>query len=310
MTSSKSSGPKPVIGASDHRVFQSPAIPASRRLFHFGCYGDDRDRPGKASRRLHRVRDGAAFSDVSFVLYRWFPELEFAGTILNLPGKKTTRPEEYACLPDRKPDDLFVMTTRPPLNEPKPTGNQKVVPRSWSPLERDIFSAIKCAFLTEDSRREKIVLHESVAEILKKEKSELARAIVKAEFQTKGAGALRPDFLKQSGVKDNAKRIAIGYLFFAPDIPGGGQFLAAFSSGGLETQVFAHLLRTRYSGRVGWIVRAGKPHALIAEWRPEAIPARPCSFSFVGGGGGFREWGSSILLDAPLQTAARMSPSI
>src|SRR5438270_9800584 len=91
---------------------------------------------GKRSRfRIHQLRDGDAFAELSATLYpRGY---QYGGLLLNLPSEKPPEPipVDVSFLTS---SDLVVLTTRPPIDDEE-EGDKHYVRRSYTKFEQDIF---------------------------------------------------------------------------------------------------------------------------------------------------------------------------
>src|SRR5436305_12890145 len=127
------------------------------RFFRFSYHA-----PKEEDRQLrpHQVRDGAAFAELTARLYS--NGYDYGGLLLNYPADdlQQTVQIDTSFL---RPDDLLVLTTRPPLDDEKHR-DHKQLKRSHTSLEEQIFETLRRYF--EICARSHIRLSRLVAEQL------------------------------------------------------------------------------------------------------------------------------------------------
>ena len=93
---------------------------------------------GAEEAKPFKIRDGAAFSEITAPLAKL--GYEYGEILWNPPFRrrkyKKVGKEHYQFI---KPEDLIVLTTRPPLDDPK-HGDKKLVLHSGTHLEKQIFA--------------------------------------------------------------------------------------------------------------------------------------------------------------------------
>ena len=232
--------------------------------------------------RPFRTRDGAAFGELSAVLtgLGW----EYGSLIYNCAddpsGSHTLGREHFSFL---GPEDCIVLTTRPPLRDPR-HGDKKRVARSYTHLENSIFKEFE-TFL-EVCARSHIRLT-----------SRIAGSSEKADFkfrQTKDARLVAYNSLshdkRETLVSEDLYRTVGFFLWKDRIIEYNCALLACFGMGGVETLIWNRVVRTRFSH---WLQRSA---FVVAELDIGVLPSRPSTLSFV------EQVGVTILLDIPLST--------
>lgn len=239
-----------------------------KRIFRIAYHSSQRSDPRF---RIHQLRDGDAFAQLSMVLYsRGYDE--YGGLLLNLPSESKVEapPVDGSFLTS---SDLVVLNTRPPIND-KSAHNRHRVRCSYTELEDKIFAALRPGYLKKCARSE-IILPEVIAKQLH------------GDFRNKAFiqfhSSQDSSYMRYRGYDDefwskppvDEKRTAV-YLIQLPAIwPGGPGLLAAFGMAGAETLVWNYLLRTRFRK---WI---DSYQFLIAEVLLRNLPDRPIDLSFA-----------------------------
>ena len=228
---------------------------------------------------LSKIRDGAAFSEITAPLAKL--GYEYGHIIFNPPFNPRKRmdlgKDRFRFI---KPDDLIVLTTRPPLDDVK-HGDKRLVRRSRSHLEEQIFA--ECRKYLRICARSHVQLAESVGARIKK--ADLVFHSYKSARLKyyKGLADLR--------VKNAPKTsdIAIGFFLHTKAIPEYScGLLASFGMGGRETLIWNRIVRTRYSE---WLKRSA---FIVAEFNLKTIPTNPVTLDFVD------DIKAKILLDHPI----------
>ena len=220
--------------------------------------------------RMHQLRDGDSFAQLSPVLYA--KGYEYGGLLLNLPPK-TRGHVAQVDVSFLKSTDLIVLTTRPPIHD-KSAFNRHRVRCSHTELEKRIFAAVEHVYLEKCARSE-IILPRDIAGDLH------------SNFRNKALiqfhASQDSSYMRYRGYEDefwqkplaNEKRTAV-YLIQIPAVwPGGPALLAAFGMAGTETLVWNYLLRTRFPE---WL---DSHQFLIAEVLLRDLPDRPIDLSFA-----------------------------
>jgi hypothetical protein len=238
---------------------------SSKRIFRLAFHSSQSN---DTRRRIHQLRDGDAFVEMSPVLYS--EGYEYGGLLLNLPpgeaGKASTVDVSFLTS-----SDLLVMNTRPPMDDIEEE-DKKRVPSSSTNLEQSIFDALK-PYLAKCARS-RVKLSETIARQLPEHFGE--RAYIWFHEYTDGS------YIKYRGLNDKSWQIPSGpnrtafYLIRIPAIwEGGPGLLATFGMSGTETLVWSYLLRTRFPE---WVL---SHEFLMAEAVPGVIPQQPTDLSFA-----------------------------
>jgi len=213
-----------------------------------------------------KTRDGAAFCELTAPLGKL--GYEYGHMIYNRPfnPKKDTElgKEHFQFL---KPDDLIVLSTRPPLDDAR-HGDKKQMLESRTHLEQQVFKECR-KFLAVCARS-----HVQLTE-------EFGAKCEKADFvfhQHKSARLKYykgPEDLKNRGVP---KKADINIVFFLrtrsiPHYRCG--LLLAFGMGGWETLIWNRVIRTKFPE---WLNR---PAFIVAELNTGGIPDRPVTLEFA-----------------------------
>ncbi len=233
--------------------------------------------------RIHQLRDGDAFAELSPILFA--RGYEFGGLLLNLPpgNKHALRHIDVSHL---TASDLLVLNTRPPVHDEKMGVNRPVL-TSHNTLEAEIFHALD-PYYFEICARSQMLLSESMADKLLSGFKDRANIL----FRMNRDGS----YLKHRGRRDrywqklpDEKKLTAAYLIQIPQLwEDGPGLLAAFGMAGTETLAWNYLLRTRFQD---WI---GCYQFLMAEIVPGQLPADPTSLSFAD------QWEVTPILTVPL----------
>lgn len=182
--------------------------------------------------QIHRTRDGLAHLEISAFLAA--KGISYAGAILNIP--KYVQPTLANCghrsALKLEPNDLVLLATRPPLDDPRPAGKgrreRRRVDRSETPLERELFSALLPFFARCD--RGTIELADNLTC-----DNRFAARFRKIKFQENQGGYVRQTkSWKHEEFKQG--RLGVGYLVVVPPTRESRfRIIALFSSGGTET---------------------------------------------------------------------------
>lgn len=222
-------------------------------------------RPGEEP-KPSRIRDGAAFGELVAPLGRL--NYEYGHIIFNPPfdaAKDVKLGHEHFAFVE--PEDLLVLTTRPPLDDSR-HGDKKHVQESGSHLEEQLFA--ECRKYLEVCARSHVRLTAAVAKDF--ERADLVF------HQHKGArlksyarlGAFR-NILVPKDVN-----VTIGFFLRTKSIPVYGcGLLACFGMGGWETLIMNRIVRTRFPD---WLDR---PSFVVAELSIASVPSKLVTLEFV-----------------------------
>src|SRR6267143_479448 len=103
-----------------------------KRIFRFAYHTSLND---KSELRLHQLRDGDAFAELSAPFYS--KGYEYGGLLLNLPSEKEADAPHFD-VSSLTSSDLVLLNTRPPIHDIDQE-NKHPVRRSYTLLERHIF---------------------------------------------------------------------------------------------------------------------------------------------------------------------------
>ncbi|MBU6409946.1 MAG: hypothetical protein KGR98_06125 [Verrucomicrobia bacterium] len=215
---------------------------------------------------LSKIRDGAAFGELTAPLTKL--GYEYGHIVFNAPFNPRKKAglgrENFNFI---KPDDLIVLTTRPPLDD-KEHGDKKLVLPSGTHLEKQIFD--ECRKFLAVCARSHVKLTETVG--AKTKRAELVF------HQHKGARLKNYRGLKDFRSKDVPRNsdISIGFFLRVRAIPEYGcGLLASFGMGGRETLIWNRIVRTRHAD---WLNRCA---FIVAEMNLAKIPETPLTLEFV-----------------------------
>lgn len=215
-----------------------------------------------------KTRDGAAFSELTAPLGKL--GYEFGNILFNSPmdprQDKNFGPEYFTFI---KPDDLLVLTTRPPLDDRR-HGDKKHLDESYTHLEEQVFAEVRkylaiCA-------RSHVQLSPTVGTNF--DKADLVF------YQHKSArlkSYKRLDEFRPKTTPDDSE-IAIGFFLRTPSIPVYGcGLLACFGMGGWETLIWNRIVRTRFAD---WVNR---PSFVIGQFDMKGLSPKPPTLAFADG---------------------------
>ncbi len=175
---------------------------------------------------MHLLRDGDAALEMADILSDL--GYHYGELLINHPRNGNYSDKNYEQL--FSPDDLLLMTTRPPLDDHQDNSRRKI-DRSGSSIEEKVFSTLRHYFRY--CSRSQVTLTDSL----------LARFPASVDNRFRQTMKFKNYSLASyAGPGDNT-------AFFLVHIrqcwPGGPGLLCAFGMGGPETLIWAHLLRSR-----------------------------------------------------------------
>jgi hypothetical protein len=205
--------------------------------------------------------------------------------ILNFPVKKGT-PTRVIDTSFLKPDDIIVITTRPPLNDEE-VESKKFIARSHTSLEERVFDTLKPHL--ETSTRLKLDISQDLATHLPDPYAN--RALIEF-FASSGATYRR---YKRNGARKMQRATPpVGtalYLLYPPKLRSSDPaILCTFGMAGTYSLLWSYFLRTRFPERLD----LRTPRFIMAEVLPEEIPQLPDNLSFAD------HWHVKFLIDTPL----------
>lgn len=213
-----------------------------------------------------KTRDGAAFSEISAPLGKL--GYEYGNIVFNSPlAPKQDKNFGHEHFNFIKPDDLVVLTTRPPLDDCR-HGDKKHLDGSYTHLEEQVFAEFRkylaiCA-------RSHVQLTSSIGANF--DKADLVF------YQHKSArlkSFKRLDEFRSKKTPEDSE-IAIGFFLRTPSIPiYGCGLLACFGMGGWETLIWNRIVRTQFSN---WVNR---PSFVVGQFDMKGLPHRPPTLTFV-----------------------------
>ena len=215
---------------------------------------------------LSKIRDGAAFGEVTAPLRKI--GYEYGHIIFNPPYNPRKRmdlgKERFRFI---KPEDLIVLTTRPPLDDSR-HGDKKLVRQSRSHLEEQIFA--ECRKFLGVCARSHVQLAKTVGANFKKADLVFHQHKSARLKYYKGLNEFRPKNVPKKS------DIAIGFFLRTKTIPEYGcGLLASFGMGGRETLIWNRIVRTRFPD---WVNRCA---FIVAEMNLARIPETPVTLEFV-----------------------------
>lgn len=267
---------------------------SDQRFFWFSYHSPEKD--GTRTRRLHLLRDGIAFAELSPILQS--AKFRYENALLNLPGRRSTKSpispaaavgQTWSFLTSK---DLLVLPTRPPLNDDGGE-DQKKVARSYTWLEEQVFQALGARVFAKCVR--------SRVELAAEAGADCQYAV--AEFHSRsyalyaGYKSLKTRFRTPTPTWQTA-----GYLIHTvlPENEhwkkGPPRLLAVFGMSGESTAVFAALLRTKHFGLLSDILRKRESRLVIFNLRRDEgePPAHPIDFPHVAGWTAQPVWNVSL----------------
>jgi hypothetical protein len=251
-----------------------------RHFYRFSYYGSPTIRDEEPHLLLHQLRDADAALELAHILYQ--RDYEYGGLLLNYPreSKEESRVVDDSFL---TPDDLILITGRPPLDDEEIRPRRGIIGRSHTTLEDRIFSTLRRYF--HSCARSEITLSRELTNRLPRD----ARRYRDVEFRLY---LDRADIGRLGGRKarDIDSRATMAYLVFTQTTwPGGPGLLCAFGMGGQETLLWGYFLRTKFSHLV---CRSEFAMAEIVEKHFEQ-PKDDLSFA--------DDWDVRILVDIPIK---------
>lgn len=240
-----------------------------QRFFHFSYLRP----PATAGPRLHELRDGDAFAELTPVLFAL--GFKYAGLLLNYPPD----PGSAIALPRLGPQDLVVLTTRPPINDPHSEGERRRIAHSGSPLEKAILQAAGDFFAV--CKRPMVQLSGEIAEQLPPDVADRERMEfrvyrpIPAYIRYRSLAAATREARRYHPPADPNATAA--FLVRTPLWPRGPTLLNAFGMDGVMTLIWCHLLRTRFPELLE------QRGLTMAEITTQPLPLRPASLSFTEG---------------------------
>jgi hypothetical protein len=222
-------------------------------------------RPGEEP-NISKIRDGAAFSEVTAPLIK--QGYEYGHIIFNPPNC----PREQAGLSKEsfdfiKPEDLIVLTTRPPLDDSR-HGDKRLVRRSGTYLEEQIFA--ECRKYLAICARSHVQLTRTVGANFKQADLVFHQNKNARLKYYKGLAEFRLRSMPRNS------EIAIGFYLRTRSIPEYGcGLLASFGMGGRETLIWNCIVRTRFPE---WV---GRCAFVVAQMDLACVPDTPVTLEFV-----------------------------
>ena len=252
-------------------------------LYRFAYYVRKKDSTKEL--RPYQIRDGAAFSEISSLLYK--KGFNYGGIYLNKNILKN-EPNEID-LSRFKEDDIIVLCTRPPLHD-KDKGSKKKLERSYTNLEKEIFRFL--SFFFEICTRDRVKLKKGVAQNFKMGFENRADIVYKQFYNTSISGINTNasykryrkletlDWEDSSGIKRTA-----AYFIYSKEIwEKGPSLLVSFGMGGVETLAWNYLLKRRHMDLI-------KKNCFgMIEMTNLILPRNPLTLDF------FNDWNSKIIL--------------
>jgi len=212
--------------------------------------------------QINKVRDGLATEHLAFSLYE--AGFSYGGAIINVPKRVLDRPDYRECEATPvplTPDDLILLTTRPPLDDRPPM--KRVIERSGEPIEKDVFAALRPVLMT--CTRTSIELGQENG-LLSVEPQ--WRSVGFDEHQGGRISAGGP-YRSQTG----DDRLTVAYLISIPPTETFPRIVAAFGAGGTETLVFAWLLRRQINHLFARTLKGRQRQLVMTTFRvPKTIP--------------------------------------
>jgi hypothetical protein len=235
-----------------------------QRLFRFAYHAT---RAVKSQPPLHLLRDADAFTELAAVLFA--QPYEYGGPLISYQHRSID-------LGELTPDDLIVLTTRPPLDDDR-TDVHKASKRVDSPLEQKvIFDGLRPYF--EVCARSLVILERSLATRLRPGYENRAWVSYRVHGESAVYKGLKSDAndLRRAQPPPPDDHTA---AFFVRTPPLGGSLpslLAAFAMSGTDELIWARILRTRYAS----MLTSPTPRFVMAEILLKDVPPRPVDLSF------------------------------
>lgn len=249
-----------------------------KRYYRFGYFI-----PPKTNHSLkpHQLRDGDALLLISNLLNE--AGYEYGGIVFNPPAPenplKDARKDAPKDAPKRlvdtsflQPDDLIVLTTRPPLHDRK-SGTRKTVKRSDTTLEDQIFKKLEIEFYS--CSRLLVELSDDLASRLPPEYA------TRASIGFGESNAAYKSWRCHRTAKWQDARTPERTAFYLVYLPKTSEtdlsVLCLFGMGGAETLIWSHFLRTRFHDRLSFT----SARFIMAEMIVAEIPEPLHDFSFA-----------------------------
>jgi hypothetical protein len=257
-----------------------------KQFYHFSYYI-----PPKIDKfpQPHQLRDGDALLEVSNLLYR--ARYRFGGIIFNPPApepksKSATIDIRNVDTSFLQPEDLIVLTTRPPLNDSK-SDARKIIRRSYTSLEVQVFKKLENRVFRFCSR--------SYVELTEKLCSKLPRkyATRGAIFFTEGRASYK-QYRNVFGGQFRKPKEAENTAFYLISLPKESKddvsLLCLFGMSGANTLTWCHLVPQRFPSKVSF----NSPRFIMAEM-PIPVYLEPLhTFAFT------KSFKPKIILDTEL----------
>lgn len=260
---------------------------APKRIFRFAYHTSLSDKPGF---RIHQLRDGDAFAELSAVLYS--RDYEYGGLLLNLPSLKPPAPYpvDVSFLTS---SDLIVLNTRPPMDDIEEE-DKHLVRRSYTTFEEAIFNKLKPKYFVRCARSH-ITLSKALAKQLPEGFRDRANMLFHqyaSPARVDGSYIAYGEFASESLEPPADQRLTPVFLIQIPALwEGGPGLLAAFGMAGIETMAWNFLLRTQFQD---WL----EYQFLMAEVLPGELPIKPTNLSFA------EDWKVVPILRIPFRKSA------
>ena len=244
----------------------------------------------------HQLRDGDAALFLAPVLEA--KGYSYGGPIFNYPHPMQAPTELVqvdTSATSLRPQDLLVLTTRPPLDDAD-EGLKTRVLRSHTTLEDTIFKHALRPHLQRCSRLQVIVAEEharafSGVASRRNMVFKLYRHVGKKGKSSKvDLGARIHKYLPHGSTTwrrpERGRSVSAAFMIFEPHAwPGGPGLLAAFGMGGTETMVWAYVLSTRFPHLIGTC------RFVMAEIVEQELPDQPLTMAFAD------HWNIRLLTD-------------
>ena len=262
---------------------------ASKRIFRLAYHTSQ---SSDLRFRIHQLRDGDAFLELSAALYS--RGYKYGGLLLNLPSEKP--PDPYPVdVSFLTPSDLVILNTRPPIDDIEEE-DKHLVRRSYTSLEDEIFKAVTARYF-EKCARSHIVLSEALARQLPTEFKDRANMLF--HQYNDGSYIAHGEYDTEPSQSPPNQKLTAVFLIQIPAIwEGGPGLLAAFGMAGIETLAWNYLLRTRFLRRGRQVAQKtdwlDSYQFLMAEVLLSRVPKKPTSLSFV------EKWQVQPILSIPL----------
>ena len=243
--------------------------------------------------QLHRVRDGAAFQELATIAFN--TGYSYGDLLFNIPGNKSLKDSERDWEGLLRPNDLLIMPTRPPLDDPRDRTRSRLF-RSGSWLEKTVMHELETRCFGKCSRK-RVTLARPLQEQLPPQYEGLGEIDF---FQYEW-----PAYQTLLGDRKNPRRSSegptAGYLVFLKSIwKDGPDLLAAFGMSGTATLIWANLLRTQWESTVRQVLGRKDSAIIVAELNrkptattghPSVVPSYPRSMEFTN------DFNATLILD-------------